>query len=374
MGRPSNKFIKYNVDIAFETLKKITNLADGATTNDAINYGQLQNVIGLINGMEWQNSAIDYVTDNTGVPVTEVLGDRYILAHDGGAPNAAYDGASAGDIVEFDGTNWVATTPTTGMFISADNEDTLLYYWGGAAWVTKAFESTTASLGLDKVGFDIRLAASSAGNGIDLTTGVYSVEAEDGTIAVSAAGIKVNSITSALVSDFVEAAQDAVGGILTDSATIDFTYDDGAGTITAIIIDDSIDEDALKGLGTGVDNQTLQSDGAGGFKWVTLAAAASPTSSDKDQASAVVSTDGGTTGITITSTPASDSYVKVEIDGIGFVLGDGVKTKDFFFSADGGTTARAIADIAAGDTLYYNAVIVGADLAVTDNISLFYNA
>lgn len=40
--------------------------------------------------------------------------------------------------------------------------------------------------------------------------------------------------TSAAISDFNEAAQDAVGGILTDSTSIDFTYNDGANTITAV--------------------------------------------------------------------------------------------------------------------------------------------
>lgn len=37
-----------------------------------------------------------------------------------------------------------------------------------------------------------------------------------------------------------ELAQDAIGGILTDSSTIDFTYNDGTPSITAIVIDDSI--------------------------------------------------------------------------------------------------------------------------------------
>ena len=37
-----------------------------------------------------------------------------------------------------------------------------------------------------------------------------------------------------------ENAQDAVGTILTDTATVDFTYNDGANTITANVIDDSI--------------------------------------------------------------------------------------------------------------------------------------
>ena len=124
----------------------------------------------LVNGLEWQDSALDYIIDNTLAPPTEVSGDRYLLSHDGGAPNAAWDGASAGDIVEFNGTIWVATTPTVGMFISVDDETTLLYYWGGSSWSTKAFESTTASTGLTKVGFDIRLAAQAENaSGIEVT-------------------------------------------------------------------------------------------------------------------------------------------------------------------------------------------------------------
>jgi hypothetical protein len=39
--------------------------------------------------------------------------------------------------------------------------------------------------------------------------------------------------TASTISDFTEAAQDAVGGVLTDSNTIDFIYNDGAGTIAA---------------------------------------------------------------------------------------------------------------------------------------------
>jgi len=50
----------------------------------------------------------------------------------------------------------------------------------------------------------------------------------------------VPSITAAKVSDFDEAAQDAVGGIFVDSATIDFTYNDGTPSITASVIAGSI--------------------------------------------------------------------------------------------------------------------------------------
>lgn len=42
--------------------------------------------------------------------------------------------------------------------------------------------------------------------------------------------------TSADISDFTEAAQDAVGAALTDTSTIDFTYTDGSNTIEAAVI------------------------------------------------------------------------------------------------------------------------------------------
>jgi hypothetical protein len=45
---------------------------------------------------------------------------------------------------------------------------------------------------------------------------------------------------STTISDFNEAAQDAVGNILTDTATVDFTYDDAGNQISAIVVASSI--------------------------------------------------------------------------------------------------------------------------------------
>lgn len=51
------------------------------------------------------------------------------------------------------------------------------------------------------------------------------------------------------ITDFVEAAQDAIGGILTDSTSIDFTYDDTANTISAVAkVDDSTIKIGASGL------------------------------------------------------------------------------------------------------------------------------
>lgn len=59
-------------------------------------------------------------------------------------------------------------------------------------------------------------------------------------------GLRWGSPTASIISDFAEAAQDAVGGALVDSSTIDFTYNDGANTITAIVIDGSISNAKLR--------------------------------------------------------------------------------------------------------------------------------
>ena len=214
MGQTRLKQILKDSQFDFTSLLKITNLANGTAANDAVNLSQLNAVSDTINGLEWQDSALDYVTDNTVVPVSEVTGARYILSASGGAPNAAYDGASAGDIVEFNGTVWVATTPTTGMFISADNEDTLLYYWGGAAWSTKAFEATTASTGLTKVGFDIRLDASAAGNGIGFATGVLSLNLSELTgAAIDVAADSIAFLDATDSTTKLESVSDLVGFI-----------------------------------------------------------------------------------------------------------------------------------------------------------------
>ncbi len=76
-----------------------------------------------------------------------------------------------------------------------------------------------------------------------LKAGQTGAEQMTGTDTLPVANIP--DLTSAKISDFNEAAQDAVGGSLTDSSTIDFTYNDGANTITASVINDSIGSDQL---------------------------------------------------------------------------------------------------------------------------------
>lgn len=54
------------------------------------------------------------------------------------------------------------------------------------------------------------------------------------------------AIPASQVTDFDEAAQDAVGTILVDSSSIDFSYNDGTPSITAVVLPAGVDHDSLQ--------------------------------------------------------------------------------------------------------------------------------
>lgn len=94
---------------------------------------------------------------------------------------------------------------------------------------------------------------------------------------------------------------------------------------------------------------------------------------DNDQAKFVASDTSGddaASGLLVTATP--DGAVRVKVQGLGQEVGDGVKTKDCYFSADGGTTARGLLSIQSGDQLFWNGVIAGFNLLTTYRVSFNY--
>ena len=86
------------------------------------------------------------------------------------------------------------------------------------------------------------------------------------------------------------------------------------------------------------------------------------TSSDGDKASDTA----------LQQTPAAGSYIMVKVNGVYVQVGDGVKTSECYFSADGGATARAFANVALGDTLHWNGTVANYELAVSDEIDIDY--
>src|SRR3990172_5992388 len=100
-----------------------------------------------------------------------------------------------------------------------------------------------------------------------------------------------------------------------------------------------------------------------------------PTATSESAAPAATVGDNASTGLAISNTPGGDGAVDILVNGIQYELGNGVKTKDAYFSADAGLTARAIGSIVAGDTLFWNVGPTRANfsLAITDKVSMNYN-
>ena len=98
-----------------------------------------------------------------------------------------------------------------------------------------------------------------------------------------------------------------------------------------------------------------------------------PTKDDKDQSPANTAGDFFATGLTLTNTPVGDRNVNVFVNGDLVDVGDGVKTKDAYFSNDGGTTARAFAAILSGDELIWNGTIANFNLTASDDVDFDYD-
>ena len=95
---------------------------------------------------------------------------------------------------------------------------------------------------------------------------------------------------------------------------------------------------------------------------------------DLDKAPLTTSADGDTTGIQITYSPFSDGAVAITVNGLGANIGDGAKDEPCYFSSDNGVNAKSIANISAGDTLYWNGSIAEFELDPTDEIDVIYQA
>lgn len=166
-------------------------------------------------------------------------------------------------------------------------------------------------------------------------------------LRVAGTSLAFGSILSTSISDFVEAAQDAVGGALVDSSRIDFTYSDGANTITADIVLASVDTAYL--TDNSVTNGKLRDSAA-------LSVIGRSVNSTGDPAD-IAGTDGqilrvsGTTLSfgSILSTSVSD-FNEAAQDAVGNILTDSSRI-DFTYS-DGGNTITADIVLASVDTAY----------------------
>ena len=193
------------------------------TFNDDLQLVDKKYVDDVAATLEWQDSVVTAGTlDPTALSPS--TGDRYLI---NGVGAGAWTGQD-NNIAEWNGTAWVYTSPTTGMRVGADDEPNVAFYlYGGVSWSSKNVESTTASTGLVKVGYDIQLDSSSAGDGLGFAAGVLSVNVDDSSIELSSDTLQVKAlgITDAMLAGSIsdgKLAEDYIQTSEVDDVSIEF--------------------------------------------------------------------------------------------------------------------------------------------------------
>lgn len=147
------------------------------------------------------------------------------------------------DVVEYSN---LASFPVTGVagiiYVALDTNKT--YRWSGSAYIEISASAVTSVNGFDGAvtldAGDIGVTAISGVTGTEVQTVLESLKTQ-----IDGKANTLHTHTSADITDFTEAAQDAVGAALVDSATIDFTYTDGSNEISATVIQSAIDHGSL---------------------------------------------------------------------------------------------------------------------------------
>lgn len=289
----------------------------------------------------------------------------------------AYPGTIAGqDMVIF--TNIQGQAPTSGNFAACTLND-----GNNVATVTFNNPDNTVDYGTiyEYAGPNAILAAFQSAitaGGLDIIAALYDSDDHDGqaiqlTTTGSATGITLQNTATDEFGLNVVGSGGCTG--LTTSASL------GASTLTLTRTSGGRIEISGSPLNGGYINTNGATTSNGGRVPYLLmiedeAGAGAPdgaeTFDDLNQTANVTSADGDFTGATISNTPYNDSNVQILVNGVNVNLGDGAKNKACYFSADGGATARPIADIEQSDALYWNGSIAGYELDGLDEIDIIY--
>jgi len=265
--------------------------------------------------------------------LSPTAGDAYVVTGIAGTVNPGTVSVVEGDMVQYDGTNWYKVVAMSGDVPPAGTRVTLSTQTALIAPYTDATDDGKV------MEFD----------GADLEALIDTGNAQDGKVIFAKAE---NGNYENLGFIFDGAVPTGEWKTASPGA-----YDAGA-TGGLLLTGNSF---SVKKDGTSIVT------GASGSK------AAMPTTGDKELTPAVTDGDDSDTGLAITNTPNGDGMVCVFVNGGLQTLGDGVKTKDCYFTDDAGATAMAIADIVATNELYWNGAIAEFDLDADDQVDLLYN-
>ncbi len=205
----------------------------GVTTSDLWTASKIKTYVDSIaSGLSWQESVIDKdLNDPPAVPTT---GDRYIVSWPAASATGDWTGHD-NEIAEWDGSAWQFTSVIEGMATWIEDED-VQYVWNGSSWAKLGTTLTHSNLlGLQGGNggselYHLTSAEHGAVTGSKTANTVFA--SPDGSAGVGSfralVADDIPTLTSAKISDFVEAAQDAAGAAITAGTftNMTMTYDD----------------------------------------------------------------------------------------------------------------------------------------------------
>lgn len=211
---------------------------------------------------------------------------------------------------------------------------------GGASGQVTLDVNLGINSGLTFSGDDIVVDTNIAGNGLDITSGVLSVNTSE--ITTSLAGL----------------------GLTANGSTIDLVW---GGTATGLTVSTTTDA-----VGVVVDGTTIQINNSGELTVVSSGGLSQPTYEEFTPVSTTSGDDSIVTGVTLGSTPNIYSRIEVFVNGQKQRLGDGVTTKDCYFGAVG--SALSLTSLVSSDQLYWNGTIAGFELSTSDKVEIVYES
>ena len=314
---------------------------------------------------------------NTSASITqapgEVNAEGNTIAYGGGGADG---GAGYGDILIY--TNATGAAPASGNFPEITISD-------GNSTATVTFNNPNfAQFGYDAVTWDIvlqEIQTAITNNSLDLVATSYTSQSHGaGMITITTTGSATGITLANIHAD--EFGSNIVGNSGITGLTLSANL--GASTLTLTRTSGGAIELTGSPVDGGYLNQAgvvssysgripflmlIESEGGGG-----VAETGVNTRVDYNKNPSATSSDEDTTGLTITYTPFGDGAVIVKVNGLQVSLGNGAKDGAAYFSGDGGTTARLVADIVAGDELYWMGSIIGYQLEADDEIDVVYDA
>lgn len=108
---------------------RLENVGDAAAVTDAPNLQQVRDEIRqFADGLDWQESVLD--KDLVSPPGSPAIGDRYLIF---GAGTGAWTGLDD-NIVEWDGSSWIAIPPDEGFTVPVEDEGNTQYRYTSGVW------------------------------------------------------------------------------------------------------------------------------------------------------------------------------------------------------------------------------------------------